>query len=259
MEIKKIEIGIKDIKKYTDIALLVDKKDFMQWIAKLREKWKIDKLFKAGEYRKFYAFIWREDDRNDKNWSDFLSDVKKIRKTYNLTPNFDEVIKYAIGFGFIPDHAYRTCYVKEIISSPDEIEEYAIVVTPNTTKKEIDSVFMQFKKDMKQSLENVKDESKMDKVVAKYKFTYEFGPMRKDFDQISTIETIRAWYWALYGDIVNGKTSKPRKYNEGWSFCPRNQVHKTAMERVNCPFCSVKELDPIHHSLSAYLKRLKEN
>ena len=58
--IKLVEIKIKDYKYYTDVALLVDREDFLNDLFKLRKKWGLDKgLLKYDQKKLWSSFPWR--------------------------------------------------------------------------------------------------------------------------------------------------------------------------------------------------------
>lgn len=263
MEIEKIEIKTKNTKHHTDVALLVDKPGFLNWVERLRKKWKIEKPYKSS-YIKFLTHLCGEQKDSNRELL-FRKDIEKVRKVFSRTPNFDEVIFYAVAFNEVPEGAYRTCYLKTIVNptDPDDFEsyEYAITVTPHTTPKELTEELKRFKKEIKRNMEIAKDKKKIDEAVAKYNFGYLFGPKYPDFDNITTIERVRAWYWARFEDVINGKTKKPRTYSEAWkiveSQCPKSGSHHTDKEHKECPFCGLDDLNVMHQLLPNYIKRLK--
>lgn len=262
MEIEMIKISIKNVKHHTNVALLVDKPKFLKHIAYLREKWKIKKPFKVSEYQKFYAHIWGEN-TDEERWDNFLKDIEKARRLFNRTPNFDKVIIYATGFNEIPEHAYKSCYLRTIQNSkdPDDIE-YAIIVTPYTTKTELDAEFIEFKKMIKAGLEQETDKTKLNSAVESYE--YEPGPKFPDFDERTKIERARTWYWMRFKDYLEGKIKKPKSYPqilEEWqSKCIYyNAPSDKTPDNHNCRYCELSDQNIIERAVSEYVKAIKQS
>ncbi len=262
MEIEMIKINIRNVKHHTNVAFLVDKPEFLKYIAYLREKWKIEKPFKISEYQKFYAHIWGEN-KDESRWDKFLKDIEKTRRLFNRTPNFDKVIIYAVGFNEIPEHAYRSTYYKVIENPvyPDDIE-YAIIVTPYTTTTEVRTEFNEFKKMIKKGLIHQKDKPERAKAIEIYE--YEPGPKFPDSKSHPTIEQLRQWYWVMFEEVIEGKTKKPKNYEQTltiWQerYCPVKGNHATDEETDNCPVCSVNDASLLRHSLADYIEKINQS
>lgn len=262
MEIEMIKISIRNVKHHTNVALLVDKPEFLKHIAYLREKWQIEKPFKVSAYQKFYAHIWGEEN-NEERWGNFLKDIEKARRLFNRTPNFDKVIIYAMGFNEIPEHAYKSCYLRTIQNSkdPDDIE-YAIVVTPYTTEAEIKRELAEFKKNISAGIKIEKDKTRLAETIANYK--YEPGVKFQDFKGRPTIERIRQWYWVMYGNVIKGLSKKPKTYTktlDDWKveYCPKKMEHPTDAERDKCPYCSKYDQNIIEQLLPVYISQIKNS
>jgi len=195
MDIKRIEIKIKNKRHFADVAVLVDKPDFIDWINQLRTKWKIDKNF--NDYMDFLSHIRKQEkERGVRN--EFEKDVEKIRLAFNRSHNFDEVITYAIAFGKIYEGCYNPCYYEQIVDPIDPNDEckykYAIIVTPNTVLEDINPVLEDIKIRMKKGLEQKKDKKKMDSSLANYSF--ELGPQYSTPSRkVENIVRDRNWYW----------------------------------------------------------------
>lgn len=191
----RIKINTADKRHYYNIALLVDKPEFIDWVLDLRKKWKLDNLFSPESYHDFYSHIWKV---SGKNWSSFQKDVENVRTTFERLPNYDEVIIYAIAFTEVPDGAYKSCYSETIVDLNDPNDEakykYAIIVSPETSTRDVSRVLNELKKKIKTGLKQKKDPNVMEKAVAEYKF--ELGPNYTPAPRvIDNILRDRDWYW----------------------------------------------------------------
>ncbi len=209
MKIEMIEIKITTKRHYADVALLVDKPGFIEWVIELRKKWKITSDLFNADYQTFYAHIWKQG--QSKAWEDFNKDIEKIRISYQRLPNFDKVIFYAIACNEIPAGIYSTCYLETIPdpSDPDDesLYKYAIIVTPNTTIPDVKKVLADFRRKMKIALKQENDPAVKQLAASEYK--YEFGPKYTPSPQnIDNIMRDRKWYWKReqsmsYEEIAN--------------------------------------------------------
>jgi len=195
MKIKKIEITIRNKRHYADVAILVDRPDFIDWINKLRAKWRIKKNFK--EYHDFLVHIGKQE-RKNKAREEFEKDVKKVRLAFNRSPNFDNVITHAIAFGKVYKGSYNPCYYEHILDPVDPNDErkdkYAIIVTPNTVLDDIAPILKEIKTRIKKGLEQKKDKKKMNASLADYSF--ELGPQYTiPSRKVENIVRDRRWYW----------------------------------------------------------------
>ncbi len=195
MKIKKIEISINNKRHYADVAILVDKPDFIDGINKLRTKWKIEESFKPEQYHDFLVHIRKQE---KKGGGEFEEDVKKVRLAYNRSPNFEDVITHAIAFGEVFEGSYNPCYYEQIVDPVDPNDErkykYAIIITPNTVLEDIAPVLNEIKGLMKKGLEQKKDEKKMKASLADYSF--ELGPhYSAPSRKVDNIKRDRRWYW----------------------------------------------------------------
>lgn len=206
MKIKKIEIAIKNKRHYADVAILVDKPDFIDWINTLRRKWKINQNFK--EYHDFLLHIEKQEKKNQ-NLSKFEKDVKKVRLAFNRSPNFDDVITNVVAFGKVYEGSYNPCYYEQIVDPVDPNDErkykYAIIITPNTVLEDISPVLKKIKIKIKKGLMQKKDEKVMKASLADYSF--ELGPQyTTPSRKIYNIIRDRRWYWLhkkmSYGQIL---------------------------------------------------------
>lgn len=205
----KIEINITNKRHFADIALLVDKPDFIEWVAELRKKWKITNDLFNADYQTFRAHIWKQGQL--KAWEEFNKDIERIRIQYQRLPNFDKVIFYAVSSNEIPDGVYSTCYLDTIEDPNDPDNEslykYAVIVTPNTTIPDIRKVLADFRQKMKIALQQENDPTLKQKAASEYK--YEFGPRYTPSPKnIDNIMRDRRWYWLHKNGLSYGEIAK---------------------------------------------------
>ena len=161
MKIEKIEILTSNKKHATDIAMLVDKYEFLQEIQKLRQKWKITKLYKRkglvnntglfDEQNPLYFSDLTEEEAT-KKLPEFHKDIDNLLKVFNRGKNFRQVVLYALISGQIPESIYQSCYFdvvtineNEDLNKPENYQ-YVIVMSPRTEQQEMIDAFEVFRK-----------------------------------------------------------------------------------------------------------------
>jgi hypothetical protein len=279
----KIDIQTPDKKHATDIAMLVDKPEFLQEIEKLRQKWGIKELYKSSAFHSFLEFhimtnknTVSVDKEVKERLSDFNNDIDLILKRFNRGRNFKLVVEYALGTGTVPNGIYRSCYfdvVKigelEDLNNPERYQ-YTIVLSPRTELKEVVNAYKEFKEHIKgkisfESLANLDIEIPTDKELIEQ---YHRGNIYKsaDIDKFKTLKELdrtREWYWMRYGDHFNDASKEPKTYAElvdDWNNrCPLYGVTKDKQHIKNCLYCSVLDESYIEHALASYNTLLRQS
>lgn len=199
MKIKKkyrfIDIKIKDLWEYTDVALLVDKKSFLEVVEALRNKYKLNYDYPLTDTDKIYFDFEYKFFNDEKLKAEFYSDVEKLRKKYKLPPHFSMVIKSAIIYGVVKESDYKKAYLEEQVITPlrEEYEipdiKYCIVIHPGTRKQDVEKVFDEFKEKVRINYKGSQKEKD------NYKFGYgiDLSLAKMKPNQPST-ETVRKWY-----------------------------------------------------------------
>lgn len=161
MKIDKVEILTQNKKHATDVALLVDKPEFLKEINRLREKWYITELSSIEspipnttmglDIEGIICSKFNDPDESASKWQEFNEDIEALLKKFNRGKNFKQVINYILIAGVVPDGIYRSCYfdVVAINESADmnkpERYQYAIILSPRTELKEVEEAFQEFK------------------------------------------------------------------------------------------------------------------
>jgi len=163
MKIDKIDVQTSNKKHATDIAMLVDKPEFLQELEKLRQKWQITKLYKLNtspfqELLNIDSVVNNgvaDNKQVQKRRDEFNQDIDKILKKFNRGKNFKLVVEYALTTGVIPEGVYRSCYFDVVkVGEPDSLEnperdQYVIILSPRTEQKEVKEAYKEFKEHIK--------------------------------------------------------------------------------------------------------------
>jgi hypothetical protein len=284
----KIDIQTPDKKHATDIAMLVDKPEFLLEIEKLRQKWGIKELYKSSAFRAFLEFhimtnkdTVSVDKEVEKRLSEFNKDIDLVLKKLNRGRNFKLVVEYALATGIVPNGIYRSCYFDVVkIGEPEDLNnperyQYTIVLSPRTELKEVVNAYKEFKEHIKgkisfESLANLDIEIPTDKELIEQ---YHRGNIYKsaDIDKFKTLKELdrtREWYWIRYEDYFIHKSKKPMPYPEvlkKWQEnCPINKQNqkKQRLEdktECSCSYCLFYDINIIEQAINSYNKLLEES
>lgn len=189
-----IEIQIKDLGEFTDVALLVDNDYFLDEIEEMRTMYELHYDFPAQDSsladdfeRKMYP--------NSELRKSFDVDVEKIRKHFERPPHFKRAIEAAIIYGIVVDGIYSKAYLEEqelfSTEDPDEIpdKKYSIVIHAGTREDDVIRVLREFKEKVRINNRGSEEER------INYKFGYWADlSLQKMSDTLGAIDTIRSWY-----------------------------------------------------------------
>ncbi len=163
MKIEKIDIQTSNNKHATDIAMLVDKLEFLRELQRLRQKWHIVELYKRKSVFGGIALLdtlaplsytGMNEEEAEKRLPEFNKDIDNVLKTFKRGKNFRLVVVYALFTGKIPDGIYQSCYFDLVtINEPEDLSkpekyQYVIVMPPRTEKQEVEEAFKEFKEHM---------------------------------------------------------------------------------------------------------------
>lgn len=279
MEITKIEIETKNKKHRTDIAMLVDKIDFLRDTQVLREKWNINIIYKPSQFDKFLNWdIAGDKDKisdykeAEKRLAGFNQDIVALRNKYNRTKNFDIVIQYAIGCNCIPEGVYRSCYLDTVLVSqkdnPDNTKNYqfAIVLSPRTEKQEVEEVFAEFQEFIKSKIEFHKHDwpyiSGLEDHIKRHAFgvVYPSTDIAK-FKTLKELDRTREWYWMRFEKQINNTNEKlisfPKVTDEWRKKCLYTDDNMPSDHK--CEYCTFYEQNRIEKAVSDYADLLNRS
>jgi len=200
----------------TDIALLVDRDDFLVDIQALRQKWKINNLveFKNADVGLLMGWINRHlgDYSTDKDVKSLQmeldEDVASLRTKYGRTSNYDQVVLWVLFTNMVPDRAFKACYFTTI---PDPTSDdpnrckYAIILDGRTEIGELKQAFEEFKKHLRnlesvQSLRDLPTTDSFESLIAQIVVDNNKGPVGRTTNRYAVrtqtnIMLIRELYW----------------------------------------------------------------
>lgn len=165
MKIDKIDIQISNKKHATDVAMLVDKLEFLQEVNKLREKWKIKQLHKLSlpyEILNIDNVISKGVTRSEeaqKNQKRFYRDIENILRTFSRGKNFVPIVAYAVATGTVPEGIYKSCYFDLVTLNEQEDPakqekyQYVIVLSPRTEQQELIEAYKEFEEHIKAKID----------------------------------------------------------------------------------------------------------
>jgi hypothetical protein len=291
MKIEKIEIQTPNKKYATDIAMLVDKEEFLLEIQRLRTEWEINNLLSPsaiydGFLEKYLSTDnGKIDDEKEihKRLSKFVEDINAVLKKFRRDRGFKRVVEYALATGIIPDRIYKRCYFdKVIIGEPEDISkpekyQYVIVMSPRTEKGEVDEAYAEFQEFIRgHEPKHELDDGVLGKIdwqksegaedAAEYEYfvkgpVYDAADITKFGTMSQQLDRTREWYWIAYRDKFNNLSTK-RKRSEDildeWQKenCPVKTEHGDIKDKLACAYCCIENVNDIDQALSTYSKLL---
>lgn len=276
MKIDRIGIQTPNKKYATDIAMLIDKPEFLYDIQRLRAEWDIINLLDpAAIYDGFLEKYLSTDNGkiNDeteiqKRLSKFIKDIDGILKKFRRDRSFKRVVEYALATGVIPDRIYKRCYFdKVMIGEPEDLSkpekyQYVIVMSPRTEKKEVEEAYDEFQDFIRgHEPKHELDDGVLGKIdwqksegaedFAEYEHfikgpVYDAADITKYQTMSKQLERTREWYWIRNQKYFNGEVSKPLSYpdvlDEWLNTCP---LYKEGVAHdlndAECPKCTFFE------------------
>lgn len=135
----KINIREKNIKKYTDIAFLVDKPKFLIEINRLRNKWRINKLLELNE-----VYDWKKNiyDTDTERLLKIEDDITLLLYKFRRHKGFTKVAESALLTGIVSESLYKYTFLEYHICTENyrhtpELYMPAIFISYQSTKKDV--------------------------------------------------------------------------------------------------------------------------
>jgi hypothetical protein len=259
-----IDIKARDSGIFTDIALLVDRLDFISEIEQTRSKY--------GELN--YAYPLSKTDAEtvsnnfeykmfkDKQLKErFDSDVERIRKLFKRPPHFREIIAASIMYGRVINYSKAYMEKQEITPTedPDDIPDikYCIVIHSGTRLQDIEKVFNKFKEEVRINFKASEEEKK------KYNFGYWFDfSLTRPMDTKDSIRALRTLYQLRKNEmsplkitLKDLKISK-KQYNEALQNCRVHEKRKD--EEYDRCLRLVDRVEKRRDSIKSLIKRYSD-
>jgi len=284
MKIEKIDVLTSNKKHATDIAMLVDKPEFIQEIQRLRQKWQITELYKYELLDEpvlldmhnplFYTGINKS--KIEEKLPEFNKDIDLVLKKFNRGKNFRLVVIYSLITGSVPEGVYQSCYFDKVVineledMNKPERYQYVIVLSPRTEKKEVIEAYQEFKAHIKGKIDFQHSNLSMD--LPQHEeliMQYHAGNIHDsaDIDKFKTqkeLNRTREWYWIRNMEHINDVSKKQKTYEQvldEWQKdkCLIKTNHEDITSKKNCDFCSIEDINIIEQALSAYSKLLNQS
>jgi len=167
MKIKKIDIQTTNKSHALEIAMLVDRQDFLLEIESLREKWHVSRLTQLTLLPEIQQLLniqeiispnAKNHEEQEEKLNEFNLDVEKILKKFGRGKNFKVVVIYSALVGIVPANIFSSCYFDvatvneaEDKSKPEKYQ-YIIVLSPRTEQKELKEAFSEFQNHIKNKI-----------------------------------------------------------------------------------------------------------
>jgi len=179
MGFEPINIKIKDAKLFTEIAYVIDSPSFIKEAYKIRKKYKITAPLRNGNYQD-----WLMTNVGEKNIPKFYKDVTDLRYYLGYDANYQTVFENAVLGCDIEARDYHSTHLVNFAKLPPYLEYgkpnlFAIVITPQTDKKDVDEAFNRYKQ--------IENESQS--------LPESFIATSERVDKRTEIERDRKWYW----------------------------------------------------------------
>lgn len=249
MDFEPINITINDHKLFADVVFVIDSPFFIKRAREIRKKYKIHQPTTEKDY-----FSWVV--KRIKSPKLFFEEVDNVRFEMNLTVNYQVVcLKAILGCG-IKNGDYESTYLinfqdipKNLLGYPPKGELYGIVLTPQSNLEAVQRVFTEYS--------NIVRGMRKDRDAKDIFNEYVRSKETKKTD----IRIVRHWYWIRYGDIILGKSKKPKSYRavlESWrDECPKLKEHlDNPKEYDRCQHCSLNDQNIIEHLVPEYSRNL---
>jgi len=184
-----INIKIKHPKLFADVAFAIDSPYFVKQAQDIRKKYGIIAPLKEKDC---YSWVVKNiaKKKGRKTARKLFDEIDEIRFGMNLTVNYGNVFVKAVFGCNIENYDYEPTYLINFQDPPkyfyytlSKSELYAIVLTPQSRKKDVDKLFKEYKKIM----ETMKKDPEARDIFDDYK------------DTQGNIERDRKWYWRKKG------------------------------------------------------------
>lgn len=191
MGFEPISIKVNDLKSYVGIALAIDSPFFINEANKIRKEYGIKNPLRQKDWREWVDLNIIQK-KGKKAVAGLFSKITEIRARMILTANYQVIFEKAVFGCNIEDCDYETALLINFQKLPEYLEYklpisemYAILLTPQTRKKDLEKLYDKYCQIMRRFREDEKTESFFDKP--------------KDYRGV--IKRDRVWYW----EKVNGK------------------------------------------------------
>jgi hypothetical protein len=179
MNFEPINIKIKELRRFTEIAYLIDSPLFIKEAIKIRKKYKITKPIESENIQQ-----WALANLPKKQIPAFFGEVTDLRMSFGYDSNYQTVFEKAVLGGIIEDTDYKNTLLVNFSKLPSFLtsqrtQSFGILLTPQTDKIDVVATFKRYQKIQKELNSSEETYSSTDKRI----------------DKRMEIERDRDWYW----------------------------------------------------------------
>lgn len=179
MNFEPINIKIKDIRRFSEIAYLIDSPLFIKEAMKIRKKYNITKPVEDED-----AQQWTSTNIPKGKIPLLFKEIADLRVFFSYDSNYQTVFEKAVLGGTIEDSDYKNTLLINFAKLPSflthlQIQAFGILLTPQTDKKDVIAAFKQYQNVQKELNSNSETYVSTDERI----------------DKRMEIERDRGWYW----------------------------------------------------------------
>lgn len=195
MGFEPISINIKDIRRFTEIAYIIDSPRFIKEADKIRKRYNITQPLRNNNIQQ-----WTLANIPKKKIPALFEEITDLLTFFGYDSNYQDVFEKAVFGGNIEDGDYESTALINFSKLPPFLKYertllFGIIITPQTDKEDIIKAFNRYKKIEKELQSSPDSYSSTDKRV----------------DKKNEIERDRKWYWKK----INGMTYRQIAKEEG--------------------------------------------
>jgi len=212
MNFEPINISFNDLRRYTEIAYIVDRPSIIKEAKKIRKKYNITKPMRDDGIQ-----YWTLKNIPRKRIPELFKDIVDMRMYFGYDSNYSDVFERTVFGGDISDDDYQSTILVNFVNLPpfikyEKVPLYGIVLTSQTDKKDVVKAFDRYKQ-IERNFQLSED-------------TYSSTDER--IDEQTEIKRNRNWYWKRQHKISYWQIAQ----SEGVSRDNFNDYHKDRIAKA---------------------------
>lgn len=199
MSFEPINIKIKDARLFTEVAYVIDRPSFIKEADKIRKKYKITAPLRDRNYQD-----WLMANVGEQDIPKFYKDITDLRHFLGYDTNYQTVFEDAVLGCDVEARDYHSTHLVNFVQLPSYLEYgkpnlFAIIITPQTDKKDVDEAFNRYKqieKELQSSPES-------------------YCAISERVDKRTEVERDRRWYWEQKKGMTYWQIAQSQAETEG--------------------------------------------
>lgn len=206
MNFEPININIKDLRRFTEVAYIIDSPLFIKEAEKIRKKYSITQPLRNNNLQQ-----WTLTNIPKKKIPELFREITDLRIFFSYDSNYQDVFEKVVLGGDIEDDDYESTILVNFSKLPPFLKYertlfFGIILTPQTDKKDVVKAFNRYKKIEKELQSSPDSYSLTDKRV----------------DKRNAIKRDRKWYWKKTNEMTYRQIAKEEGI-EDKDFYPDNK------------------------------------